>query len=156
MLIPTTIVQQNALSTGSWTPSPIGGGATEPTLGTGAIQTGIYLKIGGAVFFWCSFKFGTGMTPGNNNWRLTGIPFPISSSFPAGTSFDIGFAIGTVEIYDDSTGTRRVGMLHRWQTETNGFAMTIDNAAAFVGGTTPWTWADLDEFHAVGMYETDS
>lgn len=143
---------------GNFTPTLNAGGGTDPTLGTGAIQTGRYVKIGRLVQIWVSIKFGTsGAAAGSGNYRIANLPFTFATDFPVGTNLDIGGpTLGNGHCKDDSASdARSIFSVHRWSTEQNQVVMNLTGGTSFVNNAGPMTWANNDELHAHFCYETD-
>lgn len=75
------------------------GQGSNPTLGTGSEQTGLWCRIGDTVHVIGAIMYGTsGTAAGSGEARIT---LPIAAKATRG---DSGFPIGTVSITDDSFG----------------------------------------------------
>lgn len=105
---------------------------TNPTLGTGATQTGHYRRFGDWVDGFALFIFGTGATAGSGEYRVS---LPIASNAPQHTP------LGGVWIFDNSATSFLVAAC---STITSNSGRIIVEAGSAVTNALPWTWAVTD------------
>lgn len=115
---------------------------TNPTLGTGATQTGRYRAHGNLVFMEVGITFGTGATAGSGFYHID-LPLPALSG---------SVAIGTVWLYDSSTGDQRAGLCRLFGTSTIEMLVTVSSVV--VSNSGPWTWAVGDQILTSLTYES--
>lgn len=130
----------------TWTPS-IDASVTDPTLGSGAVQEGRYLKIGKLYLCYAQVKFGTsGTSAGSGNYYLT---LPATANT---TDYQTGSTIhGMGRMLDSSTSFSGV-CFPELDTFANPAVLQLvyypgiggTAAAAAFTSTAPWTWAASD------------
>lgn len=129
---------------GAWTgyTPALTASTTNPTLGTSPTDSGRYSQIGKNVTGWVYIIFGaTGMAPGSGAYYVS-VPVP---NLNAG-----GYPIGGVFLYDNSTGTTRVGVATC--EPANKLTLRLDNGG-LVTNAAPWTWNDSDRIRVSFTYE---
>lgn len=125
---------------------------TNPTLGSGSVATGRYLKAGRDVRGTFDITFGSsGVAAGSGTYRIS-VPTNIYSSWPSRAPvgrayvFDSsGSASGWFDLMSDYTHFR-IRYPSTWPTGT----------ATEVGAAVPWTWAAGDIIRGSFCYEAQS
>lgn len=127
---------------------------TNPTLGTGAVQTGRWAMVGKCAVVRGSIRFGTAGVNAGSGTYLIGLPVPVVSGL--GTAFA---PLGWVVVRDESAGSILEGFASI-QTD-NSASVNIRYAAAggfgtstLVTASTPMTFAASDRIDFRLMYPT--
>lgn len=128
----------------TYTPVLTGAGGN-PTLGTGSVVYGKYLRVGKLVLYQASIKFGTsGSSPGGGVYSVS---LPIAAVSPS-----TPVVFGTALIIDASTGTRGAGAAAIGASSSQAY-IEINNQSVSVSASVPWAWAASDEIRIFGLYE---
>lgn len=122
------------------------GAVTNPGMGTSPTQTGRYIKMGRTVTGQFNIKFGTGMTVGSGQYRVS-LPVPRWT-----TGF--GEVIGSGFLVDTSASTVRTVILR----SIGNYAEFYFTAAGvfWAEQASPWAWGDGDEIYGSFTYEAAS
>ena len=117
---------------------------TNGTLGNGTL-VGRYLKVGKLVYFHLNLTWGT-TTSSAGAWTFS---LPVTATAGGGGLIFIGGA----EVLD-SSATQYWNARCRFATTTTFTVWTGDGAASAVLATaSPFTWANNDQLHIMGIYE---
>lgn len=134
------------ISPGSWktyTPT-LTASITNPTLGSGATQTGIYQIIGNTLFGSSKILFGSGMSAGSGTYYIA-LPVPAKFS----VSYQL---VGSGYIYDQSRAA--VKTISAEINNTDVTVCRIDVSDGLVAtNVAPWTWAKNDTINLMYNYE---
>jgi hypothetical protein len=127
---------------GSYTPA-LTGSVSNPTLGSGSFQKGLYVQVGKLVIGIAQVHAGTsGFVNGSGDVRL---------SLPVNHNFSVqGVTAGAGRFYDSSAGT--VYTL-TWETGAAGYLIARLDATAILTYAAPVTPAASDQWWAMFMYE---
>jgi hypothetical protein len=120
---------------------------TNPTLGTGAILEGLYIRVFDNIFAWGRIGFGTGMTPGSGAYSLT-LPVAAAPGMEVSSDSGRGSSIGIAHCRNNDS-------LNESQTAT--IQLEETTKVFFVdehGLTLHSVWADDSPF-AVGWEDGD-
>lgn len=122
---------------------------TDPTLGTGAVQTGIIHLNGEEVTIWFEIVFGTsGAAAGSGNYRI-----PLPTAYPLAPSMpDTGIGVGMMT---DASPAADRGAIYVADQANNWMRIRIADASSLVSNTNPWTWTNNDRLHGTVHYLTD-
>lgn len=131
----------------SWTPA-LTAVSSNPTLGSGAVTQGNYIRIGDLVIAWGVITFGTsGEAAGSGNYRIS-LPVTMRASSNADAE-----VVGHGIIFDSSAPATR-GVTYRYVSQTTAGIFIVDGSAT-VANNSPWTWAASDSIRFALMYEAD-
>jgi hypothetical protein len=133
----------------SYTPT-LTASTTSPTLGSGSIAEGQYIKIGKLVVGSYLIRFGTsGINTGSGTYRVS-LPSTISEIITGNQ-----YIYGGGYIYDSNAGLGRI-LNHVYSNglsyATLGLLETTTNVFSNVTNSSPWTWAASDEIQGNFMY----
>jgi hypothetical protein len=123
---------------------------TNPTLGTGGIIEGQYIKIGNLVIGNYFIRFGTsGVNAGSGTYRVS-LPSQISEIITGNQ-----YVYGSGYVFDLSAGAGRI--LNNVYSNGNsfvtlGYMETTSNVFSNATNAAPWTWAASDEIQGNFMY----
>jgi hypothetical protein len=152
-----TVVHPGAVSidgvvmSGAWTSytPALTASTTNPTLGTGSITTGKYIKIGRTVIGWFIIYFGSsGTAAGTGTYQVS---FPVTPAASATDHITIGHGYlynGTIlhlySLFQASGSSVMVGLLDS------------STAVSFVTASVPWTWGANNRILGNFQYEAST
>lgn len=140
-------VALSKLESAAWTSYvPTLTSSSSPTLGTGAIQSGFYFKIGRLVVVHVTIVFGTSGAAAGSGTYLISLPVACTRH----SLSDISPVVGSAILDDDSTGAHSVCGVY--QSGGSSLSMIVE-AADLVSGVAPWTWAELDRISLFAVCE---
>ncbi|MDP8928679.1 MAG: hypothetical protein M3O70_08925 [Actinomycetota bacterium] len=117
---------------------------TNPTLGSGAVQSGRYYRIGRLVTVHVQIAFGTSGVAAGSGTYLVSAPINIA------TSLSTVVRMGAGDVFDFSTGARRPVSVAAGL-GSGAFQMVYNSGV--VTDAQPWTWAASDEIWLFAVYE---
>lgn len=127
------VVGTLAASYTAWTPT-LTAASVNPTLGSGGTAVGRYTQIGKHVSGYGTITFGSsGVAAGTGEYHIA-LPATATATTPR--------TMGSVVLYDSSTGTFNLGVVYYSSTTVARIAIT--GTALVVSEATPWVWAAND------------
>lgn len=122
----------------AYTPT-LSASTTNPTLGSGAVAKGRWLRDGLEITVAFRIMFGSsGVNPGSGTYRIS-LPTAYNDRFYTAQAWSLGTARLT-----DNNGTDTTAIIGPGSDNTYVILFTTGSAGASVNASTPWTWAASD------------
>lgn len=126
---------------------------TNPTLGTGSVASGRYIRRGKEVSGHATIIFGTsGVAAGSGTYFIS---LPVAQRTADAGSPPLRRSLGTAELFDSSASTPAAAMTITPASNPNVAAIRVFSGVNPVGDNVPWTWAASDRIQITFKYETD-
>lgn len=142
---------EHGLTIGAWTSytPTLTATITPPTLGTAAVQTGRYMKVGRTILGRVFIRFGTaGVAAGSGNYIVS---LPVAARSAAGSTDTIQ-TLGAGAIFDDSAVAYFLIEAHAPTAGGTITNLAVETATLVTDGS-PFTWAANDFISFNMMYE---
>ena len=129
----------------SYTPT-LTASVTNPTLGTGSTQYGLYTQIGDLVIGTAYIAFGSSGTAGGSGTYRVSAPVPIDTN-------DVKIIAGQAALYDSSGAYFLQHAVTSSTSTTFAFYSTTGGSPATATSGTPFGWTNFDQIRVQFIYK---
>lgn len=120
---------------------------TNPTLGSGAVQSGAYYRTGRMAEVWVRIRFGTSGTAAGAGTYFVSLPISADTTNLNAATSSLGSAIGAGHLRDNDTASNDRPFDVALASATT--AVLVVTGGTVAAGTIPWAAEDQITFHAI-------